>query len=465
MKTIQGLCAILFVCCFINFSCKKSAVTTAANAGGNTTGPGTTDYPTDPDAIITTVGTSAGTPVVQTISPSGGTVSSSDGMLDVIIPSGALINPTPIAIEPVAKELPGSIYNDFSLSPDGQQFQQPVTIQFHYRDQDLDTIDPGGLAVAFQLHDGTWEGFQNSIVDTNNKTVSIQSTHFTGFTMTGTDHLSPGNATVKTSGQVPILHVTNFSRKNSNSDELAPLVNNSSPYGAHSGDVWTVNNLVNGGNGVYGKITPPTGNGPAIYTAPAKVPSPNTVTIMKSYVYRPRKGQISAHEVRARIKILGVPKFQLDVVNAVKDQYVQGVTFKDSSKVIITINPDSTVNVPTDSIFNGPPSVSKDPQTVLDCTYTFVKDPVGPVNITKITGNLKYYASGQYLLTLIVYINEGTGPRWHVVCPNASTTPDHVVPNANGVFTFPFFISFDNPQVQILGDLNGTYARLTPMPN
>jgi hypothetical protein len=453
MKTSLQACLLLMVFCLVDYSCLK----TSGGQQSSGTGTGTTpNYPTDPDAIKTSVGTPIGSPTVKTIDASGGSLTSPDGVLELTIPAGALTTATAISIQPVANVLPNPIYNAYSLTPDGQQFLVPVTLQFHYRDEDLDTLDPGGVAVAFQLHDQTWEGYQDPVVDTVNKTITVQSTHFTGFGIGGLDHLEPQSATVKTGGQKSILHVTRFSRQNSNAVELAPIVNKTDAYGAHPGDIWTVNGST--AAGPYGSITQPTGNNPAIYTAPGKVPHPNIAYVRKIYYYKPAKGVGAQLVVRSRIKIVGKYKFTIGIYNIVKDSYVPGTTFVDSASADFELNPkDSTVN--TIAIRNYVATCIPVTITVAKCTYTFQTGGTGPVNIDHITGSA--FANGDNLTLVVVLYLTGKDAKWSISC-SGGTEP--VAPGLVGPYSFVFSTSVSDPtKPQQVGDAsgNGSYVTLT----
>ena len=172
---------LLFSLLLVILCCNKGSFA-PTNNGNNNNNNGNNNNG-DTTSLVTKIGTPIGSPVTKTIDASGGSITSPDGVLKLTIPPGALSVATNISIQPVTNEVPVGLYNAYSLTPNGQQFQKPVTLEFHYSDQDMDTVDPEGLAVAYQDGDQTWEAFTDVAVDTVNKTVSVQSPHFTIFTL------------------------------------------------------------------------------------------------------------------------------------------------------------------------------------------------------------------------------------------------------------------------------------------
>jgi hypothetical protein len=124
-------------------SCKKTSSKTTVTPP---------PYVHDTSSLRTAVGTPIGDSVTKTIDASGGTITSSDGVLQLTIPPGALSTPTVIGIQPVTNTIPKALYSGYSLTPNGQQFQKPVTLVFHYKDEDVDTTDPAGMGVAYHPH-------------------------------------------------------------------------------------------------------------------------------------------------------------------------------------------------------------------------------------------------------------------------------------------------------------------------
>ena len=123
-------------------------------------------------------------PAGTTIGPSGGTVTSSDGVAQLIFPAGALASSVNITTAtmtdaPAVSGLVSATAYDFG--PSGTQFAQPVTITLKYLNSQL----PTGVSPAFlglYLRSGTtWQAVAGSTVDTTARTVTGTTTHFSGF--------------------------------------------------------------------------------------------------------------------------------------------------------------------------------------------------------------------------------------------------------------------------------------------
>ncbi len=103
-------------------------------------------------------GTPTGTAVTQSVDGTGGKVSSADGRLDVVIPTGALAAATPITIQPITNTAPNGLQDGDRLLPEGTTFARPVTLTFHLSDGQASGI--GSTWIATQHADGLWYGLE-----------------------------------------------------------------------------------------------------------------------------------------------------------------------------------------------------------------------------------------------------------------------------------------------------------------
>ena len=364
MKYFQNA-AIGLLALLVWQSCKKSSIEGLTN-----------NYTHDTTALITSVGTPIGNPVGKTIGASGGGISSPDGVLELVIPAGALSSPTDISIQPVVNEVPVGLYNSYSLTPNGQQFQKPVTLLFHYNDQDLDTTDPAGLTVAYQAADQTWEAFTDVSVDTMNKTVSVQSTHFTIFDLLPDIRISPEEAII---GVGKTLHLDQQVHFDANPYASLPVfVRYTSSWDdikdgpAENTTAWAVNNI-KGGSKSIGTITT-SHESSATYTAPDKVPSPNTVWVTVTKVYG--KAKII---LRSKIRIVDGAAFHVYLQFFAPNINEAGSywNWSDAGSFDVTLSNGggSVVNVTNR---NATLTLDHNSST---CTTTLTDPPVGPINI------------------------------------------------------------------------------------
>jgi hypothetical protein len=114
-----------------------------------------TDDPGVP--IITEFGETIGQAVEVTIGPDGGTINSSDGLLSVSIPQGALSGSTLISIQAITNQAPLGLGNGYRLGPEGLSFENPLTLTFHYNEELLDSNPADFLWIVFQESDGSWK--------------------------------------------------------------------------------------------------------------------------------------------------------------------------------------------------------------------------------------------------------------------------------------------------------------------
>ncbi len=133
--------------------------------------------------LPTPVGNTYGQATTATIGAQGGTVATSNGEVQITIPSGALTANTTISIQPVENTNPGGFGLNYRLLPHGITFSKPVTIKFSYAGY-LDSIPmPEALAIAFQDADRVWKIPKGYTLDKTNKTMSLQTTHFSDWSM------------------------------------------------------------------------------------------------------------------------------------------------------------------------------------------------------------------------------------------------------------------------------------------
>ena len=362
--------AIVLSALLVGQSCRKSSIEDRTN----------NNYTNDTTSLVTPVGTPIGNPVSKTIDASGGSITSPDGALKLIIPPGALSAATEISIQPITNEIPIGLYNGYSLTPNGQQFQTPVTLEFRYNDLDLDTVDAAGLTVAYQNADQTWEAFTDVAVDTINKTVSVQSTHFTVFDLLPDIRISPEQAIVPVGKNLSIYRQIHWQAdRNSQIPSFVRLTDNWENTGERSGSSqpeWAVNNI-KGGNSTIGYIVPQISdadyNLPAVYRAPTKVPSPSTVWVTCTE-------QLGASKIILRSKITIVDGSGYHVKISYQAEDNEGGSYfnwKDegSFDVIISGNKGYVQNITNPNAF-----IKLDSNTST-CITTLVEPPVGPINI------------------------------------------------------------------------------------
>lgn len=165
MKNTFILYTALAICIAINSGCKKD---------NSVTNPIDSEKP-----LVTLVGTPTGPAVTASIDASGGTLPSADGMLQLIVPAGAVSSATTFSIQPITNHCPGGIAGAYRLLPEGITFAQPVTINLFY--SDTVTANEEYLSIAFQDTDKTWFAWSSSTIDTTINRISVNTKHFCSF--------------------------------------------------------------------------------------------------------------------------------------------------------------------------------------------------------------------------------------------------------------------------------------------
>ncbi len=233
----------------------------------------------------TQVGISTGNAVTKEINSSGGSIVSYDGKLEVIVPSGAVANNTVFGIQPITDFCPGGL-SSYRLSPDGMKFSNPVTLKFHYTDDDIDGSMASFLGIAYQDSNNVWQQQTSVVIDSVNKTVSVETTHFTDWSV-----LESLGITVTGYGKNSVPHVkinqaVEMRLTGKPEDDLPPLPLKDGTPGIPLPEFlpfqakWYVNGILNGDSHVGEIDIAPAGDGKVVYyKAPVLIPAPSVVTI------------------------------------------------------------------------------------------------------------------------------------------------------------------------------------------
>ena len=218
------------------------------------------DLPAPTENRPHTIGKSIGEVYSEFIDAEGGVIKSPDGAMEIIIPANALSEPTEIGIEPIENTCSAGIGIAYRITPHDKTFNKPVTIRFSYDGMENEVI-PEALTVAFQDKNGVWKTGSSTVLNKSDKTVQVQSTHFSDWSFIETLKLLPPFASVKPGGQVKLTAVSYVERGD---DFLVPLdgtvVTNEKPVDSRLIKRWYV---AGAGRGTIS----PAGN-QATYTAP-----------------------------------------------------------------------------------------------------------------------------------------------------------------------------------------------------
>src|SRR5919202_648661 len=243
---------------------------------GNTADPSATEPGT-----ATEIGQPQGTPTSQLIGPQGGTVRSTDGAIELVIPAGALTTSTTITIQPITNQAPNGVGLTYRFSPDGTQFAKAARLTFHYDAAKVAVNDPDMLAAGFQQTDRRWQRAADVSVDTTNQLISVAMPHFSDWTAYELERIKdldldggPGKGKTLDFGQSTTIGVTE-------TFWIGPLPETK----PESFEVKDINWSVVGGE-VNGKIVNKSGGLLTTYTAPSKYPPQNPVTVQAEITFK-----------------------------------------------------------------------------------------------------------------------------------------------------------------------------------
>jgi hypothetical protein len=154
----------------------------------------------------------------QSIGNEGGELKGSDGILTLAIPDGAITTETKVGIEVTSEVAANGIGKVYTLTPEGTEFEKPISVSFQYTDEDIKDISPARLAIAFKKEDNTWRVMRTLSSDNTTKTVTTETTHFSQWSLidgapfiTGIDPLTAQSNEITTISIVGVNFSETFS--------------------------------------------------------------------------------------------------------------------------------------------------------------------------------------------------------------------------------------------------------------
>lgn len=303
MKSIIQTYTIVVVVLIVStLGCKKSG----SNAeSGVTAQPVATRDVQEAQAVPMPVATPAGPATRATIGAVGGALKSADGRMEISVPPGVFSSDTQVSIQAMNVADLDGVGPVYQLSPEGLHFAQPVTLEWRLSDADLTGGALENVIIATRDANGGWKRQPGVDRDPASKTVRVTSTHFSQWKATWLQYLPDLNIVpVQTDVRVNASVTLKATRGtiSSEPDDLTPPPPKSTEKGQSDADlltppapstskgvseddpltppgyVWRVNG-VQGGDKNSGFVHAGGSPDTVIYTAPAKVPSKNPVTV------------------------------------------------------------------------------------------------------------------------------------------------------------------------------------------
>ena len=293
---------------------------------------------------ITAFGKPDGDKTEMKIGKEGGSFTSSDGKVELIIPEGAIAKKITFSIQPIINTLPNGNGMAYRLEPSGIQFQKPIQLIFNYDEDEVKDIMQLLMGIAMQDDKGQWFSLKNFTLDTFAKTLTGNINHFSDWGKFDKIKLYPTYARLKVKKSMP-LEIDVVSSEDEDltplmQDDLSPLKKRKIPWKA----TWAANDIVNG-NATEGKIAV-TSKMSINYTAPANLPPKNPVEVtaeLTGIVYKTKiNGIVTTFEkLRLVSNILIYDNaYEVKMISSI-DSYagsvLGNVTYKDTGSFVISI--------------------------------------------------------------------------------------------------------------------------------
>lgn len=260
--------------------------------------------------VVTATGKPNGRLTSLVISKEGGFLKSADGIVELIVPPGAVSKKTTFSIQPMTNMMPNARGAAYELTPSGTPFQKPVQLIFHYQTADMEDSVQLLQGMSMQGSNGEWLGLRNAEVDTAKKTVRGMINHFSTWATFDKLSLMSTSFTKRVKvGKTVDLFILGVTPEDPNADaEVVPLVKWQKPVST----IWRVNGT-KGGSAEVGRLAsaelPEAASKTNKYTAPSKPPAENPVAVSvdlvgASFIERVGRQKMKYNELRLVTRLL-----------------------------------------------------------------------------------------------------------------------------------------------------------------
>jgi hypothetical protein len=234
---------------------------------------------TTAEPAITEIGKPDGEKSEMKIGKEGGSITSSDGKMRLIVPEGAVSKKTTFSIQPTTNLMPNGNGKAYQMEPAGINFQKPLQIILQYIDAETKGNSPGLLSIAMQDEKGQWLAPNKVTTDTVAKTLTAEIQHFSSYVIYELAEIIPASARVKVNGslRLQITNVVHYTGGESHTYVNGIEVQQPLKVKTGSAEIWKVNGIEKG-NSTVGLISA-SQDYTAIFQAPGQVPSQNPVAV------------------------------------------------------------------------------------------------------------------------------------------------------------------------------------------
>lgn len=144
-----------------------------------------------PDPVARPVGAPIGEAHVGFIGEDGGTIKFPNGQVEIIIPAGALDEETEVSIQAIKNSSVSGIGFGYRFTPHGKIFKKKVTVRFSYKNMSAAISSSKALEIAYQDGSGFWVCHGKTVNDPVNKTISVETDHFSDWSLIESMELTP----------------------------------------------------------------------------------------------------------------------------------------------------------------------------------------------------------------------------------------------------------------------------------
>ena len=150
---------------------------------------------------ITAIGKPDGEKTEMKIGKEGGSFTSSDGKIRLIIPEGTVTKKTTFSIQPTKNLAPNGNGKAYQMEPSGINFNKSLQLVFYYSDDETEGNSPLLMGMAMQDDNGKWFSLKKAVLDTLAKTLTAAIHHFSAYVNFSKAKISPASARVKVNGR------------------------------------------------------------------------------------------------------------------------------------------------------------------------------------------------------------------------------------------------------------------------
>jgi hypothetical protein len=159
----------------------------------------------------------------KTIDAAGGSLTSTDGLLTLTVPAGAVSAATVFSILPITNTLPLGTGKAYRILPEGIVLNKPVTISLKYDEASAEGSDEEAYDLVTQDQNGTWKVLIKTTLNKTNRTLTAEVKHLSDFSFTGYYYLVPSKTSLAAGESTTLIVKTIAVDDKSNTEDESPI--------------------------------------------------------------------------------------------------------------------------------------------------------------------------------------------------------------------------------------------------